>query len=100
MFYLEFVFAKTSKHLGKVCLMFICPLTVHEYIFQVYQRKFVDIVTQYAICESLESDWGVTQAQWKHIILVQSVMCYKRSFWSSARSQSNLVVTTGQVDCQ
>ena len=53
--------------------MFICILTIHEYIVQVYQRKFVDIITQHVVHEALESAWGITQAQWKHSILIQAI---------------------------
>ena len=31
-FCLEFLFVKSSKHLEKVCLMFISTLTMHKYI--------------------------------------------------------------------
>ena len=36
MFCLEFVFAKSVKHLAKVCLVFIFGSTVNEYIVHVY----------------------------------------------------------------
>ena len=98
MFCLEFVFAKSVKHLAKVCLVFVCIFTVHEYIVQVYQRKFVDVITQHIVHEALECAWGMTQAQWKHSIFIQPITCYKRGFRPSARTQSNLVVTTGQVN--
>ena len=100
MFCLEFVFAKFIKHLAKVCLVFIVGPTIHEYIVQVYKRKFVDVITQYVVYEALEGAWGITQAQWKHSILIQPITCYKGSFRPSARSQSNLVVATSQVDCR
>ena len=70
MFCLEFVFAKSVKHLAKVCLMFIVGFTIHEDIVQVYKRKFVDVITQHVIHEALECAWGITQAQWKHSILI------------------------------
>ena len=100
MFCLEFVFTKSVKHLAKVCLVFICGSTVHEYIIQVYQRKFVDVFTQYVVHKALERAWSVTQAQGEHSVFIQAIMFYRHSFWSSARSQSNLVITTGQVDCR
>ena len=100
MFCLEFVLAKFIKHLAKVCRMFILSSTIHEYIVQVYKRKFVDVITQHVVHEALECAWGITQAQRKHSILIQPIMCYKRSFRPSARSQSNLVVATSQVDCR
>ena len=90
---------KSIKHLAKVCLMFIFSSTVHEYIVQVYKRKFVDVITQHVVHEALECAWGVTQAQRKHSILIQPITCYKGSFWPSARRQSKLVVATSQVDC-
>ena len=46
---LEFVFAKFVKHLAKVYLMFILSSTIHEYVIQVYKRKFVDVITQHVI---------------------------------------------------
>ena len=99
-FCLEFVFAKFIKHLAKVYLMFNLSSTIHEYVVQVYKRKFVDVIAQHVIHEALECAWGVTQAQRKHSILKQPITCYKGSFWPSARSQSNLVVATSQVDCR
>ena len=80
--------------------MLVCILAVYKYVVKVHKRELVDIVTQHAIHESLECAWGVTQAQRKHSILVKSVACDKGSFWPSARSQSNLVIPTGQVDCR
>ena len=78
MFCLEFVFSKSGKHLAKVCPMFICILAVHEYIVQVHQRKFVDIVTQHTIHEFLEHAYGITQAQCKYGIFIKFVVYYKR----------------------
>ena len=45
----EFVVMKLFKHLAKVCLMFIYGFTVHEYIIQVYQQKFVNVLTQHVV---------------------------------------------------
>ena len=94
------MFAKPVKHLAKVCLVFICGSTVHEYIIQVYQRKFVNVFTQHVVYKALECVWGITQAQQKHSIFIEAITCYKRSFCPSARGQSNLVVTTSQVNCR
>ena len=100
MFYLEFVSAKSVKHLAKVCLMFIVGSAIHKYIVQVYKRKFVNVITQHVVNEALECAWGITQAKRKHSIFIQPITCYKRSFNPSASSQSNLVVTTSQVNCR
>ena len=43
------MFAKLVKHLAKVCLVFIFGSTIHEYIVQVYQRKFVNVITQHVV---------------------------------------------------
>ena len=99
-FCLEFVFMKLVKHLAKVCLVFICGSTVHEYIIKVYQRKFVNVFTQHIVHKALECAWGITQAQRKHSVFIQAITCYKCGFWPSTRSQSNLVVTTSQVNCR
>ena len=79
-FCLEFVFAKFIKYLAKVCLVFIVSSTIHEYIVQVYKRKFVDVIVQHVIHEALECAWGITQAQRKHSILIQPITCYKGGF--------------------
>ena len=46
---LKFVFTKLIKHLAKVCLVFIVGFTIHEDIVQVYQRKFVNVITQHIV---------------------------------------------------
>ena len=48
-FCLELVFAKFVKHLAKVYFVFILSSTIHEYIVQVYKRKFVDVITQHVV---------------------------------------------------
>ena len=93
------MFAKLVKYLAKVYLVFRFSSTIHEYVIQVYKRKFVDVITQHVVHKALECAWGITQAQRKHSILIQAITCYKGSFGPSARSQSNLVVATSQVDC-
>ena len=97
---LEFVFVKSIKHLAKVCHVFILGSTIHECIVHIYQRKFVNVIIQHVVHQALECAWGITQAQQKRSIFIQPKTCYKRGFWPSARSQSNLVVATSQVDCR
>ena len=92
------MFAESVKHLAEVKLVLVLVVAKNENIVQIHQNKVVDVAMHYGIHKTLEGTWGVTEPKWQNRIFKQAISRYESRFFTCIRCQSNLVVTTGQVD--
>ena len=93
------MFVKSVQHLAEVRLVLILSVAKHENIVQIHQHKIISAPKHNGINEILEGAWCITQPKWQDSVLKQAIPCYKGSFFTCIWCKSNLVVTTGQVDC-
>ena len=91
--------ATLVKHLAEVRLVLIFGVAKHQDIVQIHQNKVVNVPMYNGVHQSLEGTWCIAESKRQNRIFKQAISHYKGSFFTCIHCKSNLVVTTGQVDC-
>ena len=93
------MFTKLVKHLSKVRLVLILIVAKNENLVQIHQNEIINVPMHNGVHESLEGTWCIAEPKWQNRVFKYSISHYKSSFLTCIQCKSNLVVTTGQVDC-
>ena len=93
------MFVKSVKHLAEVRLMLILIVAKNKNVIQIHQNEIINVPMHNGVHELLEGTWGIAKPKRPNRIFKQAISHDKGSFFTCIRCKSNLVVTTGQVDC-